>query len=321
MNVYERIWLMSQIQEQIQAGKRPLFLVLCFLLFLCRCLHAEPAITNAKGEFVFRYENAGKIRNIKVYYCAPEKLTKSSRIVFVLHGANRNGARYRDEWQKHARQYKFLVLCPELSESDFSYWEYNCGNIYNEKESRYNRKEEWTFNLIEQLFDFVKQDKQMIVGSYCIFGHSAGAQFVQRMVLFMPEARFSLAIANGAGSYTLPNFEINFVNGLKHTPVTEDGLKKAFEKNLIILMGEKDFVTEKRPASYAETTHKWDRVWRAQFFYEEAKTKSEQMEVKLNWIYKTVPGADHNNPKHSLWASKYAAKSQKNIISKVQQDE
>lgn len=78
MNVYERIVLMSRLQIIIQAGKHPLFLVLCFFLFLCRCLHAEPSINNAKGEFVFRYENSGKIRNIKVYYYAPEKLTKSS---------------------------------------------------------------------------------------------------------------------------------------------------------------------------------------------------------------------------------------------------
>ncbi|MHC4068315.1 MAG: hypothetical protein ACYS18_04090 [Planctomycetota bacterium] len=224
---------------------------------------------------------------------------------------------YRDEWQQYARKYNFLVLCPELSKKDFPYWEYNCGNIYDKEKKRYNPKEEWTFNLIEQLFDFVREDRKMRVGSYCIFGHSAGAQFVQRMVLFMPEARFSLAIANGAGWYTLPNFEYVFTDGLKGTSVTEEGLKKAFEKNLIILMGSKDFVTKTRPASYAATKHKWDRVWRAKFFYEEAKTRSEQMEVELNWVYKTVPGADHNNPKHALWGSRYAAKAPKDISRKV----
>ena len=99
----------------------------------------------------------------------------------------------------------------------------------------------------------------------------------------------------------------------KGTPAMEEGLKKAFEKSLIILMGNKDFVTKKRPASYDATTHKWDRVWRAKFFYQEARTKSEQMGVKLKWIYKTVPDADHNNPKHALLASRYIARSPKNI--------
>lgn len=317
MDIYKKIVLMPRLQGKLQTGRHFLFLVFCFSLYLCSCLYGKPAIIDNKGEFVFKYENSSKVRNIKVYYYAPKKLTQNSRIVFVLHGDNRNGARYRDEWQKYARKYNFLVLCPELSKRDFSFWEYNCGNIYDNENKRFNPKEDWTFNLIEQLFDFVREDRKMRVGSYCIFGHSAGAQLVQRMVLFMPEARFSRAIANGAGWYTLPNFKRGFNGGLKGTPVTEEGLKKAFEKNLIILMGDKDFVTKTRPASYAATKHKWDRVWRAKFFYEEAKTRSEQMGVELNWIYKTVPDADHNNPKHALRASRYAAKSPKNISRKA----
>jgi hypothetical protein len=234
-----------------------------------------------------------------------------------LHGDNRNGSRYLEEWQQYARKYNFLVLCPELSKRDFPFWQYNCGNIYDNEKKRFNPKEDWTFNLIEQLFDFIRDDRKMRVGSYCIFGHSAGAQLVQRMVLFMPEARFSLAIANGAGWYTLANFNYGFYAGLKGSPVTEEVLKKAFETKLIILMGSKDFVTKRRPTSYAATTHKWDRVWRAKFFYEEAKARSEQMGVDLNWIYKSVPNADHNNPKHALWASRYVAKSKRNISRKV----
>lgn len=223
---------------------------------------------------------------------------------------------YRDEWQKHAGKYNFLVLCPELSKSDFPFWEYQYGNIYDKENKKFNPKDVWTFNLIEELFDFVREERKMRVGSYCIFGHSAGAQFVQRMVLFMPESRFSLAIANGAGWYTLPNFKYSFyrdLSGLKGSPVTGEGLKKAFEKKLIILMGDKDFVTKTSPASYAATKHKWDRVWRAKFFYKEAHARSEQMGAEFNWIYKTVPDADHNNPKHALWASRYASKSSKNI--------
>jgi len=320
MDLYEKIVLMPRLQGKFQTGRRFLFFVFCFSLYLCCCLYGKPAITDNKGEFVFKYENSSKVRTIKVYYYAPKRLTQNSRIVFVLHGASRNGSVYRDEWQKHAEKYNFLVLCPELSKSDFPFWEYQYGNIYDKENKKFNPKDTWTFNLIEELFDFVREDRKMRVGSYCIFGHSAGAQFVQRMVLFMPEARFSLAIANGAGWYTLPNFKYAFyrdLSGLKGSPVTEEGLKKAFEKNLIILMGDKDFVTKTRPASYAATKHKWDRVWRAKFFYKEAHTRSEQIGVEFNWIYKTVPDADHNNPKHALWASRYAAKSSKNISRKL----
>lgn len=306
MDTYKSIQL-SQLKAKFQVV---VFFLICFL---CNCLYAESTIKDNKGEFTFEYKNSIKTRNVKVHYYSPEKLAQNSRVVFVMHGDGRNGAVYRDEWLRYAEKNNFLVLCPELSEEDFPFWEYNCGNIYDDSNKKYNSKQDWTFNLIEQLFDFAREDRKMIVESYCIFGHSAGAQFVQKMVLFMPEARFSMAIANGAGWYTLPNFEEPFYTGLNGTPVTEEILKQAFEKNLIILMGEKDFVSPTKPASYTAATHKWDRVWRAKFFFEEAKTKSEQIKVKLNWFYKTVPGADHNDPRHAAFGSQLAATSKKSL--------
>ena len=91
---------MSQFQGKIQVVKRFVFLVSCFSLFPCCSLYAEPAISTNKGEFVFKYENSGRVRTVKTYYYAPKRLTKSSRIVFVLHGNGRNGAVYRDEWRQ-----------------------------------------------------------------------------------------------------------------------------------------------------------------------------------------------------------------------------
>ncbi len=286
--------------------------VLCFFSLSSR-LYCKPVISTYAGDFIFKYKTAEKSYDIKVYYYCPKRLTQTSRIVFVLHGDNRNGAIYRNEWSQYAEENNFLVLCPEFTEEEFPYMKYNLGNIYNEEKKKFNPKEEWTFNVIEKLFDFVKEDTKTKVGAYCIFGHSSGAQFVQRMVLFMPEARFSTAIANGSGWYTMPSFEQEFESGLRSTPVTEDTLKKAFGKKLVILMGEKDFVSKIRPKSYAETTHQFDRLWRARFFYEEARTKSKELGVELKWIFRIVPDADHNNPKHALFASGYIAISEKNI--------
>ena len=304
---------MLLLQKNIGIEKRFIFF-LAYPLFLSCCLYAKPVVSTYSGEFIFKYESSAGPKSIKVYYYAPEKLKQNSRIVFVLHGASRNGAMYRNEWQKHAKKYNFLLLCPEFSENEFpGIWAYDCGNVYDIEKESFKPKEQWAFNVIEKLFDFVKDDRQIKVGSYCIFGHSAGAQFVQRMVLFMPEARFSLAIANGAGWYTMPSFEDNFHNGLRHSPVTEETLKKSFNKELIILMGDKDKVSKTSPPSYSQTMHKWDRVWRAKFFYKGAKAKAEQLGVKLNWLFKFVTDADHNDPKHALWGCRYAARSKKGL--------
>jgi len=289
--------------------------VLFLFSFFCSELCAKPVIPSGSGDFVFNYESPGGIKKIKVYYCCPQKLTKSSRIVFTMHGDNRSGSRYRDEWKKYAVKYNFLVISPELAENVFDYWKYNCGNVYDKKKESFNPKEQWTFNLIEQLFDFVKADKQMQVGSYCIYGHSSGAQFVQKLVLFMPEARFSMAIANGAGWHTFPNFERSFYYGIKNSSLTDEMLRKSFKKNLIILMGAKDNMSRETQKSYFKS-HKYDRLYRTRIFYSEAKSKAEQMGAEFNWVLRLVPNADHNDPKHALFSSRYVARSPKDIRKK-----
>jgi poly(3-hydroxybutyrate) depolymerase len=289
-------------------------ILLCFLclLVLCPCLYANSVILDNSGDFVFDYNNSGNTGKIKVYYYAPKNLPANSQIVFVLHGDSRNAAVYRNEWKTHAENYHFLVICPEFTESEFPYLKYNCANIYNDEKKNYNPKEKWTFNIIEKLFDFVKNDRQMKTETYCIFGHSAGGQVVQRMVLFMPEARFSLAIANGCGAFTMPNFEQYFPEGIKSLPLTQESVKKSFEKNMVILMGEKDFVSKTSPGSYAKATHKWDRLWRARFFYNDAKAEAGRLGAQFNWSFRIVPDADHNNPKHALFASGIIAASRRN---------
>lgn len=299
-------------KRKICDGKGCLFIVL-WIFSLLPCLRADPVISTYGGDFIFKFKTAEKTYDIKVYYYCPKRFSSISRIVFVLHGDNRSGVVYRNEWSKYTEENNFLVLCPEFTKEDFPYMKYNLGNIYNEEKKKFNPKEEWTFNVIEKLFDFVKEDTKSKVNSYCIFGHSSGAQVVQRMVLFMPEARFSTAIANGGGWYTMPSFEQKFELGLRLTSVTDDTLKKAFAKELIILMGEKDFVSKVRPKSYAETTHQFDRLWRAMFFYEESQLKAKELGAELKWIFKTVPDADHNNPKHAQFALRYILKSDKYI--------
>src|SRR3712207_6943257 len=61
--------------------------------------------------------------------------------------------------------------------------------------------------LFRSLFDFVREATGNPSEQYRIYGHSAGAQFVHRLALFVPEARFATAIAANAGWYTMPTFD------------------------------------------------------------------------------------------------------------------
>jgi len=275
----------------------------------CTCANAAHVIVAGPGEFAFDYKISGQNKKMPVYYFAPKSLTQLSRIVFVLHGDSRSGKLYRDEWQSYANQYKFLVLCPEFSDSDFGgWWKYNYGNMYDPDKHQNIPRQDWAFNIIEELFDFVRSDREMKAQAYCIYGHSAGAQFVHRMVLAMPQARFSLAIANGAGNYTDPTFDKNFPNGLGHSDIANDSLAKSFSKNMIILMGERDLVSKTMPQTES-SFDKYDRVWKAKRFFSIAKDQAQKLQVNLNWRFVFVPNADHINPAHAQYGSRLAANS------------
>ena len=114
----------------------------------------------------------------------------------------------------------------------------------------------------------------------------------------MPEARFSLAIANGSGNYTAPTFDKKFTDGVKFTAVTEESLRKSFAKEMIILMGDRDFVSKTMPKS-PDAFHEYDRVWKAKVFYSTAKAEAEKRKVPLKWKFIFVPNADHNSRLHA----------------------
>jgi len=295
------------ISAETKSFKNSLYLLLIISFLSCGCF-AKQAIGNGAGDFVFEYKIAGQVKKIPVYYHCPSGLTPLSRVVFVMHGAGRSGKGYRDEWQKYANTYNFIVLCPEFSEAEFGGWgKYNGGNIYDYDQKKYTERADWTFNVIEGLFDFVKQEKELKAEAYCIFGHSAGAQFVQRMVLFMPEARFSLAIANGAGNYTEPVFDKVFSDGLRGTCVTEESLRKSFDKEMILLMGAKDLMSKTMPKE--GQFHEYDRVWKARIFYQTVKNEFLKRQLTLKWHLRMVPNADHNNPIYAEIGSRMAARS------------
>jgi hypothetical protein len=220
--------------------------------------------------------------------------------MFVLHGNARNGEVYRDDLVSCADKYNFLVLCPEFSEKDYpGSYGYILGNMYDGK-GRPVEKEKWGFSVIEHLFDYVKTSVKLRDESYFIFGHSAGAQFVQRMILFLPEARMSLAIAANSGVYTVPDFNTPFCYGVKNTTVTEESLKKSFSKKLVIMVGEKDTIP-REDENERERKQGRNRLEKGFNFLKLCEEQAGLMQTEFNWRIKTIPHADHNSPR--LWTT------------------
>ena len=71
-------------------------------------------------------------------------------------------------------------------------------------------KSQWALTTIERLFDAVQHGLALKRNDYDIVGFSGGAQFVHRLVLFVPEARFRRAVAASAARYAFPSWSERF---------------------------------------------------------------------------------------------------------------
>ncbi len=238
-----------------------------------------------------------KEKPITVWGHKPKKWDKHSPVVFVMHGIKRDAQKYWNLWIKHSERQNFLLLVPEFSNQHYpGIIKYNLGNTFSSLGEPI-AKSTWTYTIIERIFDAAKTIMKFRTNTYNIYGHSAGAQFVHRLAIFLPEARFDLAICANAGWYTLPSYTTKFPYGLKASGITETELKKAFGKKVVILLGDKDInprhkYLNKSPQAKAQGKHRYER---GRHFYEVAKREAEKLHVPLKWELVVVRGVGHNN--------------------------
>lgn len=250
----------------------------------------------SSGDGVFEF-SGWKGPTLRVFYHLPARVTAATPVVFVMHGRGRDADRYRNEWSPLAESNRFILAVPEFDEARFPGGEsYNHGR-FRDKDGRIRPREQWSFSAIEPLFDEVKVRTGTHVETYAIYGHSAGAQFVHRFALFMPEARFHAAVSANAGSYAMPVFDVDFPFGLRGSPVDTATLKRSLGKPMVVLLGTADVDPNhqslpRQPEAMAQGSH---RLARGQAFYEKAKAVAEQLDTPFRWQLRYAEGIAHSN--------------------------
>lgn len=277
--------------------------VVVALVVLCSCAGPQPdrgsadsVIESGVGEFVFDGYPPLSDRPVRVFYIAPAD-PATAEILVVMHGVGRDGEEYRSDWEDLVDNRNVLVLVPEFSDDHYPGSEaYNLGNVVDGDHELVPR-ERWSFNVVEALFDFVRHDVGNSSQDYAMFGHSAGAQFVHRFVMFMPEHRVRVAVAANAGWYTMPDPSEPFPYGLDGSPMTTDGLRSAFAAHLVVLLGTDDIdpaddSLRRDERSDEQGRHRLERGFT---FYQTAQKVADEKGLRLHWRLQTVPGLAHEH--------------------------
>ena len=290
------------------------FLAVILLLMVCGCT-SPPAsqqaalqtpvdrtdhlitssIPSGRGHYFFNDTLGNVDRPILVYTYRPASWNTSGPILIVMPGAGREGSGPRETWIPSAEKYSALVVVPEFSLQYYpdDLWYIN-GNTFDMK--GWKPKNNWTYMAIEHLFDDISAKSGATRNTYLLDGHSAGAQFVHRMVMVLPEARYSRAVAANAGMYLMPNLSIPFGFGLKDSPLPLADIPRVLSRKLVIMSGDADTNTDdgglaKFPEAEAQGATRFER---AKYFFASAQALAAGLNVPLNWEYHVVHGIGHD---------------------------
>ena len=214
-----------------------------------------------------------------------------------MHGVNRDADRYRDQWSALSERYGFVLAVPEFNQADFpGSAGYNLGNVFDGAGKPVPR-ERWSFSVLEPLFDRLRELTGTRVATYDLYGHSAGAQFVHRYVMFVPDARLGRAVAANAGWYTLPDRKVAYPYGLRGKRLPPVDLRRALGQPLVILLGTADndptyHNLRRTPEAMAQGPHRYAR---GHFFFGTATAAAATEGTELAWTLEKVEGVGHDN--------------------------
>ena len=267
------------------------------------------AMAIGTSSFVMYAYKDSKRKSIRTWTYRPKHWQNEDKILFVMHGGGRNADDYLEAWKAIAESKNILILAPEFENKFAKYTtnDYQEGNLFTFFGTK-NPKEEWAYVVIENIFDKIKADNNLSNETYDIFGHSAGGQFVHRMIMLMPGARVETAIAANAGFYTFPDESLDFPYGLKNTGVKmRPGTGEAFKKSLTILLGELDNDPALGTFRTTDLAMKQGqhRLGRGTKFYTMCKNLASEHGFEFRWKIDTVMDVGHNYKKMSQNAASF----------------
>lgn len=270
---------------------------LYFALLLCAAdaSGAEPIATLDSFNFT-----APGHPEIKVWTALPPKVEAGTPILFALHGMGRNAQSMRKAWANFAAERGVIVAAPEFDSARFpKAAQYNLGNTH-DAQGRPLSRDAWTFTIIEDLFRELRTRTGSKVQHYSVFGHSAGAQFVHRLLLNMPDAHVARVISANAGFYVMPD-ESGAPYGFAASDIDDKRACEAYARPLLILLGGADN-DPKHPQLNNSTGAKAQgphRLARGEAFHAATQAHAARMKCPYRWSLEIVPGVAHESEKMS----------------------
>jgi hypothetical protein len=244
-------------------------------------------------------------RPLVLHGARPWRWSPDTPILLVLHGVARNGADYRDYWLPLVDASGVLAISVEFPEASFpEYLWYNMGNLHNQDGS-FNPREAWTFAIPERLFAALRTAEVTRRPKYGLFGHSAGGQFVHRMLSFGYRSRVAVAVAANAGTYAMPDLDVAWPFGLGAVGLDGDALRTVLAFPITVMAGTNDTKTTGRffPKGPRSMIQGPTRHARAHTYLRRGREAAQALGTRCAWQVIDVPDVGHDGRGMSIAAA------------------
>lgn len=246
-------------------------------------------------------------RPLEINFYRPARHRPEDEVVFVQHGMLRNGDDYRDFWIEAAEKHNLLIVAPTFGNERFPKAEgYNNGLLLGD-DGMIAPQNDWLYAVPARVLATLRKAGVTRRDKVRLFGHSAGGQFVHRLLATQSETPFEVAFAANSGWYTLPTLERRFPEGLAGLGLGEAELARWLAWPMVIFAGDRDIVTSdpNLPAQAEALAQGPMRYARAHFMLDFAKAEASRRGLACNWSLITVPGIGHDGAAMSRAAAAY----------------
>lgn len=248
-------------------------------------------------------------RPLLLHSACPRGLAPDTPVLIVHHGVGRNGRDYRDYWLRHVDELAILTIAIEFTEEAFpDYLWYHFGNMHDENGTP-NPRKLWTYGIDERLFAALRAQGVTRRERYGLFGHSAGGQFVHRMLSFGYRGRVAIAVSANAGTYAMPDLAVAWPFGLGETGLDHDALRSLLEFPITVMTGTKDTKTTGRffPKGPRSMRQGATRHERAHNYVRAGHQAAEALGTRCAWTVINIPNVGHGGERMSIAAAPIVA--------------
>jgi hypothetical protein len=228
----------------------------------------------------------------------PANQTPDSPVAIVQHGQSRNGREYCDGWISAADRSGLLVVAitfPKDSWPDALV--YNNGYVH-DAGGAIRPRDAWSLAIPGRVFALLREAGITTRPKTYLWGHSAGGQYVHRLLATQPHGIFEAVGAANPGWYTLPTLDLPYPDGLGGIGLGADDIIRLLSYPLVVFAGDRDIDSnaENLPNHDAAKAQGPHRFARAHFYLERGRAEAARLGVACNWKLVVVPGVGHEGP-------------------------